>query len=128
MAWTAESWALVETASRGKVGGFWGFFVRQDVHQKLRHKQIGHDDQNRGGHNRLRRRSPYPLRASAGRHAIVTTHRGDNEPEQEWLDQTHEYVLKHQRLPGIAPVLASVEVQQNFGHKQSTRQADKIRK
>ena len=50
------------------------------------------------------------------------------EPEQQRLDQPHEYVLKHQRLPGIAPILAGVEVQQNFGHKQSTGKADKIRK
>src|ERR1700686_5580261 len=110
MAWTAESWALVETASRGKVGAFMRLFVRQDVHQELRHKQIGHDDQNRRGHNRLRRRSADPLRASAGRHAIVTTYRGNDEPEQQRLDQPHEYVLKHQRLPGIAPILAGVEV------------------
>src|ERR1700687_4310782 len=114
MAWTAESWVLVETASRAKVGAFMRLFVRQDVHQELRDKQVKHDDQNRGGHNRLRRRSAYPLRASAGRHAIVITHRGNDEPEQQRLHQPHEYVLKQQRLPGIAPILAGGGGEQKF--------------
>src|ERR1019366_1380685 len=115
MAWGDDSWLVVEAESRGKVGADMRLVIRQHVHQELRDKQVDHDDQNRGGHYGLRGGPAYSLRASAGRHSIEATRGGDDEAEQERLDQPHEDILKHQRLPGVAPVLAGVEGQKNFG-------------
>src|SRR5580693_6494694 len=46
--------------------------------------------------------------------------------KQNRHDQPHEHVLKHQRLPGVAPVLACVKVQQNLGDEQSAGQAHEV--
>src|ERR1700684_2713889 len=116
MAWAGASRVVVEAESRGKGGADMRLFEGQHIHQGLSDKQVYDDDQNRGAHDRLRGGAASALSPSAGGHAVEAAHRGDDEAEQDRLYQSHEDILKHQRLPGIAPILAGVEVEKKFGH------------
>src|ERR1700684_1718436 len=98
--------------------------VREYVHQELCDKQIDNDDQNRSGHDRLSCGPADSLCASTGRHTIKTADRGNDETEHHRFYQSHKDVLKHQGLPGVAPVLARVKVQQNLRYEQSTSQTN----
>src|SRR2546423_8370649 len=100
--------AFVE--SSGMVGTDMRSLVGENVHQKLRGKEIHDNDQHRGCDYSLGCGSADSLCPSTGCDAVEAAHGCDDEAEQNGFHQAHEDVFKDQRLPCVVPVLPGIEV------------------
>src|SRR5208337_4128535 len=116
--------------SVGKVGADIGLpvvlFERQHGNQQLGDKEISDQDQHGRGHYRLRRRPAHALRSATRGHAVIAADGRNDETEQNRLEQPHDNILKHQRFPGIGPVLAGIETEEQLGHHQAAGQPNQI--
>src|SRR6266852_3084034 len=93
--------------------------IGQEHHEQPGNKEVHHQNENRSGNHGLSRGPANALSSAASREPVIAAHRRDNEAEQHRLHQSHEDVLENQGLPGIAPILASVEAEQNSSHHRS---------
>ena len=110
-----------------EVGADMGLLIRKRSHQETSDDQVHREDQNRRRHHRLRSGRAHALGSAARIHSVEAAYGGDDETENYRLDQSHKYILKHQSLPGIVPVLPGIEFQQEFRNRQTSDQSHKIR-
>src|SRR5579864_4740376 len=99
----------------------------QHRNQQLGHKEISNKNQHRRSYHGLRGGPAYTLGSAACSHSVIASNRRDDESEQSRFQQPHEYILKDQNLPGIVPVLASVEAEEKLGDHQTASQSHEIR-
>src|SRR3984885_1044654 len=126
MAGIASSVAVTAAESRGSVGADIKLVVSQGGHQKPRKEQIHGQDQNRSRDHGLGGGAAHALSSAARVHAVEAADGRDDKAEQHRLEQTHKHILKHQRFPGVVPVLPCVEAQQDFGDEQPPSESDQI--
>src|SRR5438270_1310440 len=65
----------------------------EDDHEDARYEEVHNNDSHRRDDDGLRGRATHSLRASGGRHAVVTADTGDDESEEAGLNQSLRDVL-----------------------------------
>src|SRR5579864_3715117 len=99
---------------------------RQHRDQQLGDKEIGDQNKYGGGHYRLRRRATDSLGTTTRGDSVIAPHRRDDEAEHNRLEQSHEHILQHEYLPGVAPVLTSVKAEKKLRNHEPPGESDEI--
>src|SRR5580704_369463 len=124
MAIAAGSFVFAAAESRGKVGVDINLVVGEHGHQESSYEKVEDQNQHGGSHHGLRGGTAHALGSAARVHSVEASDGRADDAEQHWLDQAHEYILEHKRLPGALPVLTGIQTKKNLGNHQAAGQAD----
>src|SRR5258708_12351939 len=88
-----------------------GMSQTECIEQKTRNEQI-HDEDNQGAHNECGYRSAaHALCPAFHAEAFITTHRGDDESEDNWLRESDTQAAENQHIHPLRHELSPTKVQ-----------------